>query len=220
MSETLLIRRVAVLGAGVMGAQIAAQLVNAGIDTVLFDLPAKEGDKNGIVQKAIANLTKLSPAPLGVKSLAEAIVPANYETDLGLLESCDLVPFQSIIAQEGSVPFVMVTHPSYPNVTGSDTPADLSSAIVTDILRDKLGYQNVIITDSQSMSSITDHYSAGEAAVQALAAGCDMILMPSDLQGAFDAVKAAVADGTLTQSRIDESVLRILTVKAEYGILQ
>ena len=81
-------------------------------------------------------------------------------------------------------------------------------------------YQNVIITDSQSMSSITDHYSAGEAAVQALAAGCDMILMPSDLQGAFDAVKAAVADGTLTQSRIDESVLRILTVKAEYGILQ
>ena len=91
MSEKLLIRRVAVLGAGVMGAQIAAQLVNAGIDTVLFDLPAKEGDKNGIVQKAIANLTKLSPAPLGVKSLAEAIVPANYETDLGLLESCDLV---------------------------------------------------------------------------------------------------------------------------------
>ena len=142
------------------------------------------------------------------------------EKTLDELERCDLVPFQSIIAQEGSVPFVMVTHLSYPNVTGSDTPADLSSAIVTDILRDKLGYQNVIITDSQSMSSITDHYSAGEAAVQALAAGCDMILMPSDLQGAFDAVKAAVADGTLTQSRIDESVLRILTVKAEYGILQ
>lgn len=142
------------------------------------------------------------------------------EKTLDELESCDLVPFQSIIAQEGSVPFVMVTHLSYPNVTGSDTPADLSFAIVTDILRDKLGYQNVIITDSQSMSSITDHYSAGEAAVQALAAGCDMILMPSDLQGAFDAVKAAVADGTLTQSRIDESVLRILTVKAEYGILQ
>lgn len=91
MPDTLLIRRVAVLGAGVMGAQIAAQLVNAGIDTVLFDLPAKEGDKNGIVQKAIANLGKLSPAPLGMKSLAEAIIPANYETDLALLESCDLV---------------------------------------------------------------------------------------------------------------------------------
>lgn len=142
------------------------------------------------------------------------------EKTLSELEGCDLIPFQSIIAQEGSVPFVMVSHLSYPNVTGGDTPADLSSAIVTDLLRDKLGYQNVIITDSQSMSSITDHYSAGEAAVQALQAGCDMILMPADLQGAFDAVQAAVADGTLTQQRIDESVLRILTVKAEYGILQ
>lgn len=57
------------------------------------------------------------------------------------------------------------------------------------------------------------------AAVKALEAGCDMILMPSDLQAAFDAVKAAVADGTLSQARIDESVLRILTVKAEYGII-
>ena len=141
------------------------------------------------------------------------------EKTLSELETCDLVPFQTIIASEGSVPFVMVSHLSYPNVTGSDTPADLSSSIVTDILRDKLEYQNVIITDSHSMASITDHYSAGEAAVKALAAGCDMILMPSDLQAAFDAVKAAVADGTLSQARIDESVLRILTVKAEYGII-
>lgn len=141
------------------------------------------------------------------------------EKTLSELEACDLVPFQTIIASEGSVPFVMVSHLSYPNVTGSDTPADLSSSIVTDILRDKLEYQNVIITDSHSMASITDHYSAGEAAVKALAAGCDMILMPSDLKAAFDAVKAAVADGTLSQARIDESVLRILTVKAEYGII-
>ena len=141
------------------------------------------------------------------------------EKTLSELEACDLVPFQTIIASEGSVPFVMVSHLSYPNVTGSDTPADLSSSIVTDILRDKLEYQNVIITDSHSMASITDHYSAGEAAVKALASGCDMILMPSDLQAAFDAVKAAVADGTLSQARIDESVLRILTVKAEYGII-
>ena len=141
------------------------------------------------------------------------------EKSLSELENCDLIPFQTIIASEGSVPFVMVSHLSYPSVTGSDTPADLSSSIVTDILRDKLEYQNVIITDSHSMASITDHYSAGEAAVKALAAGCDMILMPSDLQAAFDAVRAAVADGTLSQARIDESVLRILTVKAEYGII-
>jgi 3-hydroxyacyl-CoA dehydrogenase len=74
-----------------MGAQIAAHLTNAGVDTVLYDLPAKEGDPNGIVTKAIANLAKLSPAPLADKALAERIVPANYETGLELLKDCDLV---------------------------------------------------------------------------------------------------------------------------------
>ena len=91
MSEKLLVRRAAVLGAGVMGAQIAAHLTNAGVDTVLFDLPATEGDPNGIVLKAIGNLGKLSPAPLASKSLAEAIVPANYEIGLQKLKDCDLI---------------------------------------------------------------------------------------------------------------------------------
>ncbi|WP_434031220.1 3-hydroxyacyl-CoA dehydrogenase/enoyl-CoA hydratase family protein [[Pseudomonas] boreopolis] len=91
MSNPLLVRRAAVLGAGVMGAQIAAHLTNAGVDTVLFDLPAKEGPANGIVLKAIANLGKLSPAPLASQSLAEAITPANYGSDLELLKGCDLI---------------------------------------------------------------------------------------------------------------------------------
>jgi 3-hydroxyacyl-CoA dehydrogenase len=91
MSEKLLVRRAAVLGAGVMGAQIAAHLTNAGVDTVLFDLAAKEGDPNGVVLKALANLGKLSPAPLASKALAEAITPANYETGLELLAGCDLI---------------------------------------------------------------------------------------------------------------------------------
>ncbi|HZX81255.1 MAG TPA: 3-hydroxyacyl-CoA dehydrogenase/enoyl-CoA hydratase family protein [Lysobacter sp.] len=91
MSKKLLVRRAAVLGAGVMGAQIAAHLTNAGVDTVLFDLPAKEGDPNGVATKAIANLAKLSPAPLADKALAERITPANYETGLELLRGCDLV---------------------------------------------------------------------------------------------------------------------------------
>ena len=90
MSEKLLVRRVAVLGAGVMGAQIAAQLVNAGIDTVLFDLAGKDAP-NGVVDKAIAKLGKLSPAPLASKALGAAMMPANYDTGLPLLESCDLV---------------------------------------------------------------------------------------------------------------------------------
>ena len=91
MSNPLLVRKAAVLGAGVMGAQIAAHLTNAGVDTVLFDLPAKEGHPDGIVLKAIANLGKLSPAPLASKALAEAITPANYDTGLELLKGCDLI---------------------------------------------------------------------------------------------------------------------------------
>jgi 3-hydroxyacyl-CoA dehydrogenase len=91
MSEKLLVRRAAVLGAGVMGAQIAAHLVNAGVDTVLFDLPAKDGDPDGVALKAIANLGKLNPAPFASKALGAAIVPANYETGLELLRGCDLV---------------------------------------------------------------------------------------------------------------------------------
>lgn len=91
MSNNLLVRRAAVLGAGVMGAQIAAHLTNAGVDTVLFDLAAKEGPADGIVLKAIANLGKLSPAPLASKALAEAIVPGNYDSSLDQLRGCDLI---------------------------------------------------------------------------------------------------------------------------------
>jgi len=91
MSEKFPVRRAAVLGAGVMGAQIAAHLTNAGVDTVLFDLAAKDGPADGVVLKAIANLGKLSPAPLASKSLAEAITPANYDTGLEQLKDCDLI---------------------------------------------------------------------------------------------------------------------------------
>ncbi|MGO4304788.1 3-hydroxyacyl-CoA dehydrogenase/enoyl-CoA hydratase family protein [Cupriavidus sp. RAF12] len=89
--SNFIVKKVAVLGAGVMGAQIAAHLVNARVPVVLFDLPAKEGPKNGIAQRAIENLKKLSPAPLGIKDEAGLIRPANYEDDIALLKECDVV---------------------------------------------------------------------------------------------------------------------------------
>jgi 3-hydroxyacyl-CoA dehydrogenase len=85
------VRKVAVLGAGVMGAQIAAHLVNAGVPVLLFDLPAKEGPPNGLVQKAIENLGKLEPAPLAAKDRARQIEAANYDADLARLGECDVV---------------------------------------------------------------------------------------------------------------------------------
>ena len=85
------VKQVAVLGAGVMGAQIAAHLVNVGVSVVLFDLPAREGPKSGIVTRAVDGLKKLKPAPLGVPQDAALIVQANYEEHMELLRACDLV---------------------------------------------------------------------------------------------------------------------------------
>lgn len=87
----LLIRKVAVLGAGVMGAQIAAHCTNANVPVVLFDLPAKEGDKNQVVKKALATFAKLDPQPFAAKDRLQFVEPANYETDLAKLAECDLV---------------------------------------------------------------------------------------------------------------------------------
>ena len=152
-----------------------------------------------------------------------AITDDHYGTSvltktLEELESCDFLPFSAGV--EAGAPFVMVSHLSVPEVVGDETPSDLSSKIVSELLRNKLGFTGVIITDSHQMASITDLYQPGEAAVKALQAGVDMILMPQDLQAAFDGVKTAIQNGTLSASRIDESVLRILQVKAEYGILK
>ncbi len=89
--RNFIVRKVAVLGAGVMGAQIAAHCVNARVPVLLFDLPAREGPKNGIVNKAIENLKKLNPAPLGLKDDAAYIEAANYEEHLERLREADIV---------------------------------------------------------------------------------------------------------------------------------
>lgn len=86
-----MIRRIAVLGAGVMGAQIAAHCVNAGFSTILFDLPAKSGPANALVQQAIQRLQKIKPSPLAFTALADSITAANYEHDSALLLECDLI---------------------------------------------------------------------------------------------------------------------------------
>src|SRR5512134_1835481 len=91
MTNRFHVRKVAVLGAGVMGAQIAAHLANVKVPVVLFDLPAKEGPKNGIVTRAIDGLKKLKPAPLGVPEDAALIGQANYEEHVEQLKDCDLI---------------------------------------------------------------------------------------------------------------------------------
>ena len=101
-------------------------------------------------------------------------------------------------------------HIAAPNVTGSDTPATLSPQLVAMIPNAE---DTLIITDSLAMDAIADAYTPGEAAVLALQAGCDVLLMPNSLPEAYAAVLEAVQNGTITQERLDQSVNKILRYK-------
>ncbi len=130
------------------------------------------------------------------------------------LETVDLVPFRAAI--EAGVPMIMVGHVSLPNIIGDSTPAPLSSTVVQGMLRDSLGYTGVVVTDSLSMGAITSYYTPAEAAVAALKAGCDIPLMPERFDEAYQGVLDAVQAGELTEERLDESLIRILSAKQEY----
>lgn len=136
---------------------------------------------------------------------------AGTDRTMEELDQCELVPFRDGIRR--GVPFIMVGHISLPNVTGDDTPASLSPAIVRGLLREKMGYEGIVITDALNMGAIARQYSSEEAAVKALDAGVDMLLAPEDFKAAYQGVLAAVRDGTLSEERIDESLSRVLKAK-------
>ncbi|MDE6910642.1 MAG: beta-N-acetylhexosaminidase [Lachnospiraceae bacterium] len=117
------------------------------------------------------------------------------------------------MAIKGGVDCIMVSHTKVNGVTGDDTPASLSAVMIQDVLRNTLGFNGVVITDALSDSAVTRSYSPAEAAVAAVQAGADMLLDPADYQQAYDGILQAVADGTITQERIHESLYRIYRVK-------
>ena len=129
------------------------------------------------------------------------------------LEACELIPFQNGI--DNGAPIIMVAHISLPNVIGEDTPASLSKEIVTDLLREQMGYDGVVVTDALNMGAVAQHYSSEQAAVKALEAGADLILMPEDFHAAYQGVLDAVQDGTISEERLNQSLQRILKVKME-----
>ncbi|MBR3396730.1 MAG: glycoside hydrolase family 3 protein [Lachnospiraceae bacterium] len=127
------------------------------------------------------------------------------------LYACDLIPFISAI--ENGAKIIMAAHITLPNITEEDLPASLSPEILAGLLRGELGYDGLIITDALNMGAVTNQYTSAEAAVMAVRAGADMILMPADPFSAYQAVLDAVYSGEITPERIDESVLRILELK-------
>ena len=127
------------------------------------------------------------------------------------ISECEMIPFRAGI--EAGTEFVMTAHIAAPQVTGSDEPATMSYILLTEKLRGELGFQGLIITDALSMGAIREKYSSSQACVRCILAGVDILLMPYDYYEAFDGVVRAVEEGVIPESRIDESVYRILSFK-------
>src|SRR5437763_11397402 len=140
-------------------------------------------------------------------------IPASRER----LEHLELVPFRAAIT--AGVDTIMTGHLSVPALESDpNTPATLSPKILQGLLRKELGYQGLIVTDAMDMGGITVRYAPGEAAVRAVAAGVDCVLMPPVPDAAFEALQGAVKSGRISKERLDESVRRILQAKARLGL--
>lgn len=132
------------------------------------------------------------------------------------LKECELVPFITALPKAD---MVMVSHITAVNVTSDKLPTSMSETMITGKLRNELGYDGVIITDAMAMGAVADNYTSAEAAVTAVKVGVDIVLMPQNLDEAFNGVMNAVTDGEISMERLDESVLRILKMKAKYKLI-
>lgn len=127
------------------------------------------------------------------------------------LKECELIPFQNEINQ--GIQMIMVSHISVPNVLGDNTPSSLSSVMVQDLLRDQMHFDGIVITDGLDMGAIVNAYDSATAAVMAIQAGDDILLMPENFSLAYQGVLDAVNQGVISKDRIETSVRRILRYK-------
>lgn len=168
------------------------------------------GNLKGLKQRQVHGCVKHFPghgATLGDTHEGYSYTDKSWEE----LKGADAVPFQESISW--GVDFVMVGHISLPQVTGNDIPASLSPSVVGGLLREEMGYHGIVLTDALNMKAISGQYTSAQAAVQAILAGNDMVLMPLDFKGAYQGVLDAVENGTITLERLEESLSRILKVK-------
>lgn len=164
----------------------------------------------GIEGTGVSSCLKHFP---GLGDMTEDTHDGRVETTKTLdeMRTSDFVPFKAGI--DAGADFVMVSHVTMAAAEGDNVPSSLSKTVMTDILRNELGFQGVIITDALNMGAITEYYTSEEAAVMAVEAGADMLLMPEDFEAAYGALLAAVQDGTISEERINESLERIYRIK-------
>jgi beta-N-acetylhexosaminidase len=153
----------------------------------------------------------------GDTSLDSHLVLPSVAADARRLERVELSPFRQAIA--AGVQAIMIAHLDVPALDPEpNTPATLSRAIVTDLLRTRMGFRGLVVSDAMEMGGITKTYGAGEAAVRAVQAGIDIVLLPADTAEAIDALLKAVGSGVIPMPRLDESVRRVLRAKARVGL--
>ncbi len=166
---------------------------------------------DGLHSQGIAGSVKHFPGHGDTKGDTHSEAVSVYKTWEELKKS-EIIPFKENLAGADSV---MIAHIIMKNVTDDDLPATLSHELITGKLRGELGYDGVVITDAMNMDAIAKHYKSDEAAVMAIEAGCDVILMPYDYAAAFEGVMNAVKSGRISEQRINESVARIMALKSK-----
>lgn len=205
---------------GTIAAKLAAYGVNMNMAPVA-EIVAEDGDAS--LQGRTFGSDAAAAAPLvnsAVQAMQETEVSAVLQkfpgTSVGTKTLEELKNSEFLVydmAIKNGAECILVSHTKASGVTGDDTPCSLSSMMINDVLRNTLGFKGVVITDYLNDSAITGSYSSAEAAVAAIQAGADVLLEPADYQEAYEGVLQAIADGTITEERIHESIYRIYRVK-------
>ncbi|WP_257347881.1 beta-N-acetylhexosaminidase [Pseudalkalibacillus decolorationis] len=178
----------------------------------------------GLNEAGVIAVAKHFPGHGGVDSDSHYVLPVHPKS-LEELRNSELKPFQTMI-NEG-VQGIMTAHITFPEIetTQLDSqkdglpvhlPATLSPRMINDILRDEMNYKGLVFTDAMNMKAISEHFGSGEAAVRAILAGADVIVMPDQLKVAYDALLEAVKSERITEERLNESVVRILKAKQQF----
>lgn len=171
------------------------------------------GMLDGLTENNIIGVVKYFPG-YGSTNGDGTTGAVSLEQNLEELKAGAFIPFQQLI--DAGAGFIMAGHVSVPNVTGSMMPSSLSEYMITQILRTEMGFTGIVVTDAMNKKAITESYKSAEAAVMAITAGADIILMPENFKEAYTGVLEAVRNGEITEERINSSLVRI--VKAKLGM--
>lgn len=166
----------------------------------------------GLKSTGVIPVYKHFPGHGDTKEDSHYTLPVITKTKEELMQE-ELIPFINAIEEGAEV--IMIGHLAVPNITGDNTPASLSKEVITDLLKEELGFKGLVVTDALNMGALTNNYSKKEIYVNAINAGVDILLMPSPSMDAVKIIKEAVVNGEITEGQINNSVEKILTLKYE-----